>query len=383
MKDFTTFLTYSGISTILFLILLLSRTWKKKEANKILAITLLSFSFLFLTYVCAYLKWDFLAAIVSPFGFITPFTLGPFIFQYIKTIYGSTIDFKRFMKSLLPFWIAFIVYSIPQYVWGLSLENKTPVFKFISLLIPFLGIVHLAYYLFLSSRLLKRFRVLLKNNYSNMSTLDLKWLSIWVWGFILFLIIDMISGLLLVIYPVHSTLVYMNLFYLVLLIWYIGYYGVNQVQVFLLEEIPLESIRKKNSQEKIIKPVYYFNCESEEIIELKAKLEIVFLEQELFKRQDISLKGTADILEISDKKLSYLLNICLSSNFYEYVNNHRINYFRKKIEEGTVEKLTLLAIAYDSGFNSKATFNRVFKQKVGITPMEFKKQVTKRSQSFQ
>lgn len=383
MKDLSTFLTYSGINTILFLILLLSRTWKKREANKILAITLLSFSLLFLTYACLYLKWDFLAAIVSPIGIIIPFTLGPFIFQYIKTIYSSKIDFKKFLQSLLPFLIAFIVYSIPQYVWGLSLENKTAVFKFISLLIPFLGILHLAYYLFQSRRLLKRFRVLVKNNYANMSTLDLKWLSIWVWGFIIFLIIDMISGLLLVIYPIHSALVYMNLFYLVLLIWYIGYFGVNQVQVFLIEEVHLKSVKEKTSQEKIIKPVTYFNCESSEFLELKSRLEILFKEQELFKRQDLSLRGTADILDISDKKLSYLFNICLSSNFYEYVNSYRVDYFRKKMEEGAFEKLTLLAIAFDSGFNSKATFNRVFKQNVGITPKEFKKQLIKRSQSFQ
>lgn len=383
MKDLTTFLAYSGISTIFFLIILLSRTWKKRVANKILAGTLLNFLLLFLTYASPYLKWDFLTAIVSPIGMLIPFTLGPFILQYIKTIYSCKIDYKRFIKSLMPFGIAFIIYSIPQYILSLPFESKTSAFRFISILIPSLGLLHFAYYLFLSNKLLKHFRLSVKNNYANIGKLDLKWLFIWVQGFILFLVIDMISGVLLIVYPDYSILLFINLFYLVLLIWYIGYYGVNQVQVFLLEETPLESINKKTSQEKIIKPVYYFNCESVEFIELKAKLEIVFSEQELFKRQDISLKGTADILDISDKKLSYLLNICLSSNFYEFVNNHRIDYFRKKIEEGTAEKLTLLAIAYDSGFNSKATFNRVFKQKVGMTPMEFKKQAVKRSQSFQ
>ncbi|MEP5338872.1 MAG: helix-turn-helix domain-containing protein [Algibacter sp.] len=320
--------------------------------------------------------------IVSPIGIIIPFALGSFIFQYINTIYTSKIDFKTFKQSLTPFGVAILFYSIPQYIFGLTYDNKIIIFKIISILIPFLGILHLAYYLILSYKLLKRYRELVKNNYSDINTLDLKWLSIWVRGFILFLIIDMISGLLLIAYPI-STILYINLFYLVFLIWYIGYHGVNQAQIFLVDETLPESINDENPQQKTIKNTSFFNCESEEFTELKTQLEIVFIEQELFKRQHLSLKETADILNISDKKLSHLLNICLGSNFYEYVNTYRVNYFRKKLKEGAADKLTLLAIAFDSGFNSKATFNRVFKQQIGITPIEYKKRARKESQSIQ
>jgi len=337
---------------------------------------------LFLTYASTYLEWNVLATILLPFGIITPFALGTFIYQYIKTIYTSKIDLRLFARNLLPFGIAFVVYSIPQYFLGLSLEGKATFFQIISFAIPFLGIVHLGYYLFLSYKLLKRFRKLVKNNYANINTLDLKWLTIWIRGFILFLLIDILSGLLIVAYPIHSTLIYANLFYLVLLIWYIGHHGISQTQVFLTPEVHSESITRKNLQEKKIKSPVFFNCESEEFVSLKIRLEIVFTEQELFKRQHLSLKETADILNISDKKLSHLLNICLASNFYEYVNRHRTNYFIKKLEEGAAENLTLLSIAFDSGFNSKATFNRVFKQQMGMTPITFKKQSNKESQSF-
>jgi AraC-like DNA-binding protein len=311
-----------------------------------------------------------------------PFALGACIFQYIKTIYTAKINLKIFTKSLLPFGVAFVIFSIPQYLLELPLGNKITVFQIISFSVPFLGILHLAYYLFLSNRLLKRYRKLVKNNYATLNTLDLKWLSIWIRGFILFLIIDMISGVLLVAYTI-VTIVYINLIYLGLLIWYIGYFGVNQAQVFLLNDTSPESIKNENYEEKNTKPISFFNCESEEFIALKTQLGLIFTEQELFKKQDLSLKETANLLGISDKKLSHLLNICLASNFYEYVNNHRVSYFKKTLKDGTSEKLTLLAIAFDSGFNSKATFNRVFKQQVGITPIAFKKKSDKRSQSFQ
>ncbi|SEK51313.1 Helix-turn-helix domain-containing protein [Aquimarina amphilecti] len=378
MKDFFTFLTYSGISTIFFLMLLLSRTWKKREANRLLASILLGFLFLFLTYASSYLNWNFLLTVISPIGFISPFALGPLIFQYIKTIYTSSIDIKRFRYNLLPFGIAFIFYSIPQYILGLPIDNEITIFAMVSIIIPFLGILHLSYYLFISNKLLKRFKKLVKNNYANIKRLDLEWLSIWIRGFIVFLLIDLISGVIIITYPIQPVFIYINLFYLVLLIWYIGYFGINQTQVFLVNEISQSSI--KNS---INKTKSFFNCESEELINLKSQLQIKFKEEELFKQQDLSLKKTADILQVSDKKLSYLLNICLDSNFYEYVNTYRVTYFKKQLEEGAADKLTLLSIAFDSGFNSKATFNRVFKQQVGMTPIKFKKEFEKESQSFQ
>lgn len=362
--------------------LLLSRSWKKQEANKILSITLFCFLILFLTYTSLYLNWVTLTSIISPIGFIIPFALGPCIHHYIKTTYTSKIDLRKLKQSLAPFIFSILIYSIPQYLFGMTLNDKHMLFKIISILIPFLGILHLAYSLFLSHKLLNRYKKLVKNNYSNISTLDLKWLSIWIFGFILFLIIDLLSGLLILKYPIYSILAYTNLFYLILLIWYIGYQGINQTSVFLIEELTLRPIKVGVPKGNKNKSTPTFNCESEEFTKLKSHLEAVFIQQKLFKKQNLSLKETADILNISDKKLSYLLNICLSSNFYEYVNTFRVNYFIKKLEDGEGEKFTILAIAFESGFNSKATFNRVFKQQIGITPIKFKKHLLKRSQSF-
>ncbi|WP_233557685.1 hypothetical protein, partial [Aquimarina sp. AD1] len=108
----------------------------------------MSFLFLFLTYASSYLNWNFLSTIVSPIGFIGPFVLGPLIFQYIKTIYTSNINRKSFIYSLLPFGIAFIFYSIPQYIFGLPIDEEITLLRIVSIVIPFLGILHLSYYLF-------------------------------------------------------------------------------------------------------------------------------------------------------------------------------------------------------------------------------------------
>ena len=377
MKEILTFLVYSGISTILFLILLLSRKWQKRSANKILAAILLSFLALFLTYASSYLNNQLLITITSPIGFIIPFSLGPLLFYYIKATYNSKLNYNPLFHSLIPFAIAILCFSIPRYIFIESTPDTTSIFFIISLGIPIIGIIHFVYYLFLSTKLLQRFRLLVKDNYSSLNTLDLQWLSIWIKGFILFLLVDIVSGILIFLYPNLTHFIYINLFYLVILIWYIGYYGVNQVYVFLADTTLHNTPKTVLNTEEIHKQATFFNCKSEEFTLLKIRLDELFTTREFFKKEMLSLKETAEELNISDKKLSQLFNICLKTNFYEYVNVHRVNHFKKKIAQEDTQKFTLLAIAYDSGFNSKATFNRVFKQQVGLTPLQFKKQIGK------
>ncbi|MEO0573225.1 MAG: helix-turn-helix domain-containing protein, partial [Bacteroidota bacterium] len=60
-------------------------------------------------------------------------------------------------------------------------------------------------------------------------------------------------------------------------------------------------------------------------------------------------------------------------SFYDYVNKYRIKAFKEKIDLNEYEFKTLLALALESGFNSKATFNRVFKSIQGITPKQYLK----------
>ena len=112
-----------------------------------------------------------------------------------------------------------------------------------------------------------------------------------------------------------------------------------------------------------------------EVEQLKQKLHEVIVLDGLFKEEEISLNKIAKKMGITDKKLSELFNKELDSNFYEYINICRINAFKKMIKEGEAKHKTLLAIAYESGFMSKATFNRMFKKHTQLTPSKFKKQI--------
>lgn len=137
------------------------------------------------------------------------------------------------------------------------------------------------------------------------------------------------------------------------------------------EEVPkATSIHQQNESANL----KIFKDETE-IEQLKQKLHQVMIEQKLYKEETLSLASVAQKMNTTERKLSELFNKELTTNFYEYINTCKIEAFKQQVENGDAQHLTLLAIAYESGFHSKATFNRIFKKHTGLTPSEFKKQI--------
>jgi len=101
---------------------------------------------------------------------------------------------------------------------------------------------------------------------------------------------------------------------------------------------------------------------------LQEKLIRYFEKEKPFLDPQLNLNALGSKLELHPNKLSYLINDKLQANFNEYVNNYRLNYFKKIAINPRFNHLTLLALAYDSGFNSKTVFNSFFKAKEGVTP---------------
>jgi TolB-like protein/AraC-like DNA-binding protein len=91
-------------------------------------------------------------------------------------------------------------------------------------------------------------------------------------------------------------------------------------------------------------------------------------ENKWFQNPSLSLRELAQNVNVTGNKLSWLLNERMQQNFNEYINSFRLETFKKEALNPSNRHLTLLAIAYESGFNSKAVFNTFFKKTEGITP---------------
>ncbi|SNR14943.1 helix-turn-helix domain-containing protein [Tenacibaculum jejuense] len=369
MQDFFLFIIYSGITLNLLLILLVINRFKKQFSNQILAFILVCLLVLFLTYASSYIQSDTISTLILPFGAIIYMALGPLLLNYVQAIYGK-ITIQKVIKDLIPFFIGLLTFTLPSYIFKIPTNEQGFNYSTLIYIIPFLGSIYFIYCLYNCYRTLKKYRTTLKKNYSFTKNIDLKWFSIWVNGLIALLIIDMICGGILIAYPSLQLVLFINLLYLTGLIWYMGYYGLNQSQVFLTTQEVEKTETKLYSQSPTL-------IQSDEFLDLEKKLKELFENRQLFKQQNLTLRETADALEISDKKLSNFINQHLKTSFYDYVNSYRIQNFKESIRKGDSNQLTLLAIAFDSGFNSKATFNRVFKNSEGITPLQYKKSIEK------
>ncbi|MCR9064932.1 MAG: AraC family transcriptional regulator, partial [Cytophagales bacterium] len=91
-------------------------------------------------------------------------------------------------------------------------------------------------------------------------------------------------------------------------------------------------------------------------------------EEKWFRNPTLSLRELANSMNISCNKLSWLLNERMGQNFNEYINNFRLENFKVNALNPANSHLTLLGLAYESGFSSKSVFNGYFKKTEGMTP---------------
>ena len=106
----------------------------------------------------------------------------------------------------------------------------------------------------------------------------------------------------------------------------------------------------------------------------KRKLEAVLKRDKAFLIPDLTINELATMMQMKASDLSTFFNSKLGMNFNDVVNKYRINEVKRLIADPTTDpKATIMELAYKSGFNSKATFNRIFKQLTGNTPKEYRK----------
>lgn len=93
---------------------------------------------------------------------------------------------------------------------------------------------------------------------------------------------------------------------------------------------------------------------------------------------DLTAGELSQLLGVSTNHLSQILNKEQGQNFFDFVNGYRVNEVIYKMGDPANAHLTLLAIALDSGFNSKTSFNTVFKKITGLTPSQYQKRGSNR-----
>jgi AraC-like DNA-binding protein len=93
--------------------------------------------------------------------------------------------------------------------------------------------------------------------------------------------------------------------------------------------------------------------------------------QRLYLNPTLTLAEFAKEIKLNAKAVSQQINTGLGKSFNDFVNEYRVEEVKRRLKTADIEKMTLLGIAFESGFNSKTTFNRIFKDITGMAPRDF------------
>ncbi|WP_207763959.1 helix-turn-helix domain-containing protein [Flagellimonas pacifica] len=287
---------------------------------------------------------------------------------------------KLIRKNLIhfvPFLLYLVFISIPVLVSAIKGNFIFEYLRWLSnhtyLMVIFRGLLLVGYILY-CLHLFKQYVALIKTNYSSLTNYDFLWIRRLLFGSLIIISLDIFSELYEMVFGYLGwDAGYITVISMVILIAYLGYHGANQSKILLPSFLLLDNgnLSGDVKRQKVIMASTFSN---EEIQLLEEKLQYILKEEKPYLDEDLTLNKLAKLLEVTDKKLSAFLNQYLQTTFYDLINKERVAVVKEKLQSSNFNKFTLLGIAYESGFKSKTSFNRIFKKETGLSPSEYRKQ---------
>jgi len=148
----------------------------------------------------------------------------------------------------------------------------------------------------------------------------------------------------------------------------LAYYSIRQQSIHPIELVTSDSLSREPNEKEA-----WERLEADQVEELRRKVIRITMQQNLYLDPSLTLPALSRATEISVQDLSYVLNKGIKKNFYQFINELRVEEAKILLLSDKVKTLDMLGIATHAGFNSKTTFNTTFKKLTGLTPSQFQK----------
>jgi len=383
LNNYSALLLLPFSQAVLFgLLLICKRGDRFRISNLLLGIILLLISIRIAFWMLAFAGWydshDAYTSFMFYFPFNTICLIAPLIYFYFLS--ATNQDFKFEKKHIHHLWLPLIWTGIIlskvsiDYLFYYPFP-KTPDTQFgtkgplaeLDKSLPFTLISYgsLIYYLILTFKSFPEYKQYAAQNLSSLENLDFVWLRNILLalgtGLVLMFVYQIINW----VTPLSYKAEWYSYMFLGVLVYYLGikgymFQGSNKPALYFTPEA------NKTEHDQLDEPKVFPDL----AIHMKELTELLD-QQKPYLIADLTLSRLASMMMLNTGLLSKVINLGYHLNFNDFINGYRIREVISRIDQQQHKKVTLLGIAFDSGFNSKATFNRAFKKQTGITPLEY------------
>jgi AraC-like DNA-binding protein len=356
-----------------------------KSVNVFLSLYILCVSILMLIPVVQQLfSWQAILYLM-PF----PLLIGPFLYLYVRS-FKETITWRK----AWPHFLLFFIFLMLDYTFLPSLANRSLSSRQmpeeilldpdsnIRIVIRAIRNVQMIIYYFLAQRALTSYQKSIHHLFSEVSRINLAWLR-WVINGYLFLIISLLVLFYFVFqYPDQfELLVVINMAIITPYLYLITFKGLTQPSLWQMksndqkdnlekEILKVEEIESLKKDEKKIQSSK--QQQKNKIEEIVSRIQKTMKHDKLYKEAELTLQNLADKIGFPSYQVSQAINEGMKQNFYDLVNSYRVEEAKRLLLDPKNKTYTILSVGFEAGFNSKTTFNTVFKKFTGYTPTEFR-----------
>ncbi|HEX4849272.1 MAG TPA: AraC family transcriptional regulator [Puia sp.] len=305
-----------------------------------------------------------------------PLLFGPLLYLYSQSVLYTSFRFTP--KKWLHFTPFLICFLLTETAWLTTsrefkltlmnnlLERKLPAYLYWTTSIIFLQFF---VYVLASFRLINRFKKVAGDHFSDRQRMDITWLSSTILFFTICMLLSALNGF-------SSLTPWAGYFFLVFsIIVALIFIFINRILLKALQKPEIFALINEDESGSGRSPARYQHStltegDGKKILE---KLKRHMVEKRPYLEPELTLEQLATQLEVKPKLLSQVINEMQNQNFFDFINRYRIEEAKSLLAHPKDKKITVLEVLYEVGFNSKSSFNTLFKKHTGLTPSEFKK----------